>query len=42
MTPIEIREYLTPDGTCPFGKWLTALRIETAYEYWQDYKVRRG
>lgn len=109
MTGIEVREYLTPDGSCPFGEWLVALRdlrarsrilgridrvraglrgdwkalrngvfelridhgpgyrvycgqdgsrlvlllcggdkrtqqrdIETAYEYWQDYKARRG
>lgn len=109
MMDTEVREYLAPDGSCPFGEWLVALRdhrarnrilgrldrvraglrgdwkavgngifelridhgpgyrvycgqdgsrlvlllcggdkrtqqrdIETAYEYWQDYKVRRS
>jgi len=30
MTDVEVREYLTSDGRCPFGEWLAGLRDRQA------------
>lgn len=30
MIDVEVREYLTSDGRCPFGEWLAGLRDRQA------------